>query len=321
LQPDRQTTAFAAVTTSLATQAEPLTLAPSRKRWGEVIINGILTLCALVSVATTLGIVVALFLPAFQFFQEVNFLDYITGTEWAPLFLQANFGVIPLIAGTLSVTFWACLVAIPFGLGAAIFLSEYARPRTRKFLKPALELLAGIPTVVFGYFALTFVTPLLRDLGIHVEIFNALSAGLVMGVMIIPTVASLSEDAMTAVPRDLRDGAYALGSNKLQVSTRIVVPAAVSGIVAAFVLGISRAIGETMIALLAAGQQPNLTFDPRQAVETMAAFIAATGAGDVPTGSLEYKTIFAVGATLFAMTLVVNAVAIRLVRRFREAYE
>jgi phosphate transport system permease protein len=165
------------------------------------------------------------------------------------------------------------------------------------------------------------VTPLLRDLGIHVEIFNALSAGLVMGVMIIPTVASLSEDAMTAVPRDLRDGAYALGSNKLQVSTRVVVPAAVSGIVAAFVLGISRAIGETMIALLAAGQQPNLTFDPRQAVETMAAFIAATGAGDVPTGSLEYKTIFAVGATLFAMTLVVNAVAIRLVRRFREAYE
>jgi phosphate transport system permease protein len=305
----------------LATQAESLTLAPPRKRWGEVIIKGLLALCALVSVATTLGIVVALFLPAFQFFQEVNFLDYITGTEWAPLFLQANFGVLPLIAGTLSVTFWACLVAIPFGLGAAIFLSEYARPRTRKILKPALELLAGIPTVVFGYFALTFVTPLLRDLGIHVEIFNALSAGLVMGVMIIPTVASLSEDAMTAVPRDLRDGAYALGSNKLQVSTRVVVPAAVSGIVAAFVLGISRAIGETMIALLAAGQQPNLTFDPRQAVETMAAFIAATGAGDVPTGSLEYKTIFAVGATLFAMTLVVNAVAIRLVRRFREAYE
>jgi phosphate transport system permease protein len=305
----------------LATQAEPLILAPPRKRWGEAVIKGILALCALVSVATTLGIVVALFLPAFQFFQEVNFGDYITGPEWAPLFLQANFGVLPLVAGTLAVTFWACLVAIPSGLGAAIFLSEYARPRTRKVLKPALELLAGIPTVVFGYFALTFVTPLLRDIGIHVEVFNALSAGLVMGVMIIPTVASLSEDAMTAVPRDLRDGAYALGSNKLQVSTRIVVPAAVSGIVAAFVLGISRAIGETMIALLAAGQQPNLTLDPKQAVETMAAFIAATGAGDVPTGSLEYKTIFAVGATLFVMTLVVNAVAIRLVRRFREAYE
>jgi phosphate transport system permease protein len=290
-------------------------------RWGEAVIKALLALCALVSVATTLGIVVALFLPAFEFFQEVNFVDYITGTEWAPLFLQAKFGVIPLIAGTLSVTFWACLVAIPSGLGAAIFLSEYARPRTRNVLKPALELLAGIPTVVFGYFALTFVTPLLRDIGLQVQVFNALSAGLVMGVMIIPTVASLSEDAMTAVPRDLRDGAYALGSNKLQVSTRIVVPAAVSGIVAAFVLGISRAIGETMIVLLAAGQQPNLTFDPKQAVETMSAFIAATGAGDVPTGSVEYKTIFAVGATLFAMTLAVNAVAIRLVRRFREAYE
>jgi phosphate transport system permease protein len=275
----------------------------------------------MVSVATTVGIVVALFLPAVEFFQQVSFIDYITGTEWAPLFLQKSFGVVPLILGTLVVTSWACLVAIPCGLGAAIFLSEYAGVRTRKTLKPALETLAGIPTVVFGYFALTFVTPLLRDIGIHVDIFNALSAGLVMGVMIIPTVASLSEDAMSAVPSDLRQGAYALGSSKLQVSTRIVVPAAVSGIVAAFVLGILRGIGETMIALLAAGQQPNLSFDPKQAVETMAAFIAATGAGDVPTGSVEYKTIFAVGATLFVMTLIVNAVSIRLVRKYREVYE
>ena len=305
----------------MATRAESLTLAPPRKRWGEVVIQGILALCALVSVATTVGIVVALFVPAFEFFGEVSFVDYITGTEWAPLFLDATFGVLPLVAGTLLVTLWACLVAIPCGLGAAIFLSEYASPRTRKTLKPALETLAGIPTVVFGYFALTFATPLLRDLGIQLDIFNALSAGLVMGVMIIPTVASLSEDAMSAVPRELREGAYALGSTKLQVSTRIVVPAAVSGIVAAFVLGISRGIGETMIALLAAGQQPNFTFDPRVAVETMAAFIAATGAGDVPTGSIEYKTIFAVGATLFVMTLIVNAVSIRLVRKYREVYE
>lgn len=305
----------------MATRAEPLILAPSRKRWGEALIKGLLALCALVSVATTLGIVLALFLPAFEFFQEVNFVDYITGTDWAPLFLQKSFGVLPLVAGTLTVTFWACLVAIPCGLGAAIFLSEYAQPRTRKVLKPALEVLVGVPTVVYGYFALTFVTPLLRDFGIHVDIFNALSAGLVMGVMIIPTVASLSEDAMTAVPADLRQGAYALGSSKLQVSTRIVVPAAVSGIVAAFVLGISRGIGETMIALLAAGQQPNFTFDPQRAVETMAAFIAATGAGDVPTGSIEYKTIFAVGATLFVMTLLVNVISIRLVRKYREAYE
>jgi phosphate transport system permease protein len=305
----------------LASRAEPLTLAPPRKRWGEALVKGLLALCALVSVATTLGIVIALFAPAFDFFQEVSFVDYITGTEWAPLFLQASFGVVPLIVGTLEVTFIACLVAIPCGLGAAIFLSEYARPRTRRTLKPALETLAGIPTVVFGYFALTFVTPLLRDVGIQVDIFNALSAGLVMGVMIIPTVASLSEDAMSAVPGDLRQGAYALGSSKLQVSTRIVVPAAVSGIVAAFVLGISRGIGETMIALLAAGQQPNLSLDPREAVETMAAFIAATGAGDVPTGSLEYKTIFAVGATLFVMTLIVNSISIRLVRKYREVYE
>ena len=305
----------------MATRAESLTLAPPRRRWGEIVIKGLLALCALVSVATTVGIVIALFAPAFEFFQQVSFVDYITGTEWAPLFLQASFGVLPLITGTLLVTFWACLVAIPCGLGAAIFLSEYARPRTRSILKPALETLAGIPTVVFGYFALTFATPLLRDAGINVEVFNALSAGIVMGVMIIPTVASLSEDAMSAVPSELRQGAYALGSTKLQVSTRIVVPAAVSGIVAAFVLGISRGIGETMIALLAAGQLPNLTFDPRVAVETMAAFIAATGAGDVPTGSLEYKTIFAVGATLFVMTLIVNAISIRLVRKYREAYE
>jgi len=177
------------------------------------VIKGVLALCALVSVATTLGIVAALFIPAFEFFQTVNFVDFITGTEWAPLFLQKSFGVVPLIVGTLSVTFWACLVAIPLGLGAAIYLSEYARPRVRKTLKPALELLAGIPTVVYGYFALTFVTPLLRDIGIQVSVFNALAAGLVMGVMILPTVASLSEDAMTAVPGDLRDGAYALGSS------------------------------------------------------------------------------------------------------------
>jgi phosphate transport system permease protein len=305
----------------LATRAESLSLAPPRKRWGEVVVKAALAACALVSVATTVGIVVALFLPAFEFFQEVSFRDYITGTEWAPLFLQQSFGVIPLIVGTISVTLWASLIAIPLGLGAAIFLSEYARPRVRATLKPALELLAGIPTVVYGYFALTWVTPHLKDTGLDVGVFNALSAGLVMGVMIIPTVASLSEDAMSAVPRDLRYGAYALGSSKLQVSTRIVVPAAVSGIVAAFVLGISRAIGETMIVLLAAGQQPNLSFDPREAVETMSAFIAATGAGDVPTGSVEYKTIFAVGATLFVMTLLVNAIAIRLVRKYREVYE
>ena len=284
-------------------------------------VKGVLALCALISVATTVGIVVALFVPAFEFFQEISIVDFLTGTEWAPLFEPAHFGVLQLVSGTLLVTGVAALVALPLGLGAAIYLSEYASDRTRGVLKPALELLAGIPTIVFGYFALTFMTPLLRDLGIEVDVFNTLSAGLVMGVYLIPTVASLSEDAMGAVPRDLRDGAYALGSTKVQVATRIVVPAAVSGIIASFVLGISRAIGETMIVLIAMGQQPNLSFDPREAAEAMTAFIAATGAGDVPTGSLEYKTIFAVGATLFLMTLVMNIVSIRLVRRFREVYE
>jgi phosphate transport system permease protein len=302
-------------------EAAPVRLRASRVRYGELLIKGLLGLCALISVATTVGIIAALFLPAFEFFQDVSIREFLTGTEWAPLFEPALFGVLPLIVGTLSVTFWAVLVAIPLGLGAAIYLSEYATDRTRKVLKPLLEVLAGIPTIVYGYFALTFFTPLLRDLGIEVDIFNALSAGLVMGVMIIPTVASLSEDAMAAVPRDLRYGAFALGSSRMKVATRVVVPAAISGIIAAFVLGISRAVGETMIALVAAGQQPNMSFDPREAVETMAAFIAATGAGDVPTGSLEYKTIFAVGATLFLMTLVLNVVSIRLVARFREVYE
>jgi phosphate transport system permease protein len=296
-------------------------LRATRTRYGELVVKALLALCALISVATTIGIVAALFIPAIEFFGEVSLVDFLTGTEWAPLFEPALFGVVPLVVGTLSVTFWAIVVALPFGLGAAVYLSEYASARTRRLLKPLLEVLAGIPTIVYGYFALTFFTPLLRDLGIQVEIFNALSAGLVMGVMILPTVASLSEDAMSAVPRDLRDGAFALGSTRMQVATRIVVPAAVSGIVAAFVLGISRAVGETMIALVAGGLEPNLTFDPRQAIETMSAFIAATGAGDVPTGSLEYKTIFAVGATLFVMTLILNVISIRLVRRFREAYE
>jgi phosphate transport system permease protein len=293
----------------------------TQRRWGEQAIKGLLALCALVSVATTLGIVVALILPSIDFFREVSIVDFLTGTEWAPLFEPARFGVVPLIVGTLSVTFWAMLVAMPLGLGAAIYLSEYARPRVRKTLKPALEVLAGIPTVVFGYFALLFVTPLLQDVGLDAEVFNALSAALVIGVMLIPTVASLSEDAMTAVPQSLRDGAYGLGANKLQVSTRIVVPAAISGIIASYVLAISRAVGETMIVLLAAGQQPRIDWNPLHAIETMTAFIAATGQGDVPTGSIEYKTIFAVGLTLFVMTFALNIVAIRLVRRFREVYE
>ena len=301
--------------------AQPLRLRAERRRYGEDVVKGVLAACALISVATTVGIVVALLVPSIEFFQAVEPIDFITGTDWAPLFEPARFGVLPLLVGTLVITLWASLVFIPFGLGAAVYLSEYARPELRRVLKPALEVLAGIPTVVFGFFALTFFTPLLRDLGLGVGVFNALSAGLVVGVMLIPTVASISEDAMNAVPQDLRDGAFALGSTRRQVSTRIVVPAAISGIVASFVLAISRAVGETMVVLIAAGQLAQIAFDPREPVETMTAFIGATGIGDVPTGSIEYKTIFAVGLTLFVITLAMNVVAIRLVRRYRQAYE
>ena len=299
--------------------SRPLTRA--RRRWGESAIRMALAGCALVSVITTVGIVIALLVPALEFFREVDPADFLFGTNWAPLFSPAHFGVLPLVGGTMLVTFFACLVALPLGLGVAIYLAEYSSQRVRSVLKPVLEILAGIPTVVFGYFALTMVTPLLRDLGLGVEVFNGLSAGLVMGVMLLPTVASLSEDAMAAVPHALRQGGYALGANRLQVSLRIVVPAALSGIVASFVLAISRAVGETMIVTIAAGLQPTLTFDPRIAVETLTAFIASTAGGDVPTGSIEYKTIFAVGLTLFVATLILNALAIRLVRRYREVYE
>lgn len=284
-----------------------------------------LALCGFLSVATTVAIVLSLAVPTVEFFTEVSARQFLTGREWAPLFADARFGVLPLLTGTLVTTMVAVAVCIPLGLGAATYLSEYARRRSRAILKPVLEILAGIPTVVYGFFALTFVTPLLRDIWFlptdPPAVFNALSAGLVMGIMILPTVASLSEDAMTAVPQSLRDGAYGLGSTKLQVSTRVVVPGALSGIVAAFVLAISRALGETMIVLIAAGGTPNLSFDPTEAMQTMTAFIAAAGIGDQPTGSIGYKTIFAVGSVLFLVTFVLNLISIRLVRRFREAYE
>jgi phosphate transport system permease protein len=308
-------------TQDLTAAPEPIRLRAARRRWGEDVVKGVLALCALISVATTVGIIVALFEPAIDFFREISVVDFLTGTVWAPLFAPSSFGVLPLIAGTLLVSLLAVLVCAPFGLGAAIYMSEYAHARARKTLKPTLEVLAGIPTVVYGYFALTVVAPRLQDIGLEVGTFSALSAALVMGVMLIPTVASISEDAMSAVPRELRDGAYALGSTRMQVATRIIVPAAISGIVASFVLAISRAVGETMIVLIAAGGQPNLTFNPVEAVQTMTAFIGATGQGDTPTGSIEYKTIFAVGATLFVMTFVINLISIRLVRRFREVYE
>ena len=306
------------------TVARPGATALPRKkiRWGEQFVHLILFIAAAISVLTTVGIVLSLVLPALDFFREVSPWDFLTGTQWSPLFLDAQFGAVPLVVGTLMISFWSSLVAFPLGLGVAIYLSEYAAPRATAFLKPILEILAAIPTVVLGYFALTFVTPLLRDqLGVQVDVFNALAASLVLGVMLIPTVATLSEDAMAAVPRDLRDGGYALGADKLQVSTRIVVPAAISGIIAAFVLAFSRAVGETMIVLIAAGQLAQISFDPRETIETITAFIGATGNGDIPTGSIEYKTIFAVGFLLFVMTLIINLISIRLVRKYREVYE
>jgi phosphate transport system permease protein len=287
------------------------------------VIRALLFIAALLSVLTTVGIVFSLSTETIAFFGDVGIGEFITGTEWSPLFSDPKFGVLPLVTGTLLVTAIALVVAIPLGLGTAIYLAEYARPRTRRIVKPMIELLAGIPTIVFGYFALTYFTPTILNglLGLDVPVFNALSAGIVMGFMVLPTVASISEDAMSAVPRSLREGAFGLGANKLQVSLRVVVPAALSGIVAAIVLGVSRAIGETMIVLVAAGQQPNLTFDPRESVETITTFIAATAKGDIASGSTAYKTIFAVGMTLFLMTLLMNAIAIRFVRRYRQVYE
>ena len=305
-------------------QVAPRGLGVARPRWGERIVEGALFLCALLSVAVTVGIVVSLAEPTIEFFGDVGIKEFFTGTEWSPLFKPPSFGVLPLVIGTLITTFCALVMCIPFGLGAAIWLSEYARPRTRAVLKPTLEVLAGIPTVVYGFFALLFVTPLLQDiwpLGDKPEIFNALSAGLVMGIMILPTVASLSEDAMSAVPGGLREGALALGGSRMQVATRVVVPAALSGIVASFVLAVSRAVGETMIVLIAAGGTPSMDLDPTKAHQTMTAFIGAAGIGDQPTGSTGYKTIFAVGSTLFVATFVMNMFSIRLVRKYREVYE
>lgn len=286
-------------------------------------IRVLLFCAAMLSILTTLGILFSLLRETFAFFGEVGVWDFVSGTEWSPLFADPSFGVLPLVTGTLLVTGLALIVAIPLGLGTAIYLAEYAKPRTRRVVKPFIELLAGVPTIVFGYFALTFFTPVILNdlLGMEVPTFNALSAGIIMGFMVLPTVASISEDAMSAVPRSLREGAFGLGANKLQVSLRVVFPAALSGIVAAIVLGVSRAIGETMIVLVAAGQQPNFTGDPRQSVETITTFIAATAKGDIATGSITYKTIFAVGMVLFVMTLLMNTIAIRFVRKYRQVYE
>jgi phosphate ABC transporter permease protein PstC len=285
-----------------------------KARPGETVVRAVLMVSALLSVAITLGIVLALIRPVIDFFREVPFGDFFS--------TEGRYGVLPLVSGTLIVTAIALLVAVPLGLGAAMYLSEYASRRARRVLKPTVELLAGIPSVVYGFFALSFVTPtLLQDiLNLEVSFTNALAAGLVLGVMVIPTIASLAEDALSAVPQAMRQGSLAMGANRMQTTLRVVFPAALSGVAAAIVLGMSRAIGETMIVALAAGAQRNLSVDVREGMQTMTGFIAQTAGGENPVGSTSYNTLFAVGMLLFLITLVLNVISIAIVRRFRQVY-
>ncbi len=294
-----------------------------RRHIEERVVHGILRVAAFISILTTIGIVFVLVQQSIGFFREIPIWEFLTGTKWAPLYKPVSFGVLPLVAGTLLVATIAGLVSLGLGIGAAVFLSEYAPEKVRRVLKPVLEVLAGIPTVVYGYFALLLVTPFLRSIvgTENLPVFNALSAGLVMGIMIMPMVTTLSEDAMTAVPRSLRDAAYALGATRFEVATKVVVPAALSGIVASFILAISRAVGETMIVYLAAGGRPNLTFNPLESIQAMTAFIVSVALGDTPQGTIEYHTIFAVGLLLFVMTLGMNILGRWVVQRFRQRYE
>ena len=291
-----------------------------RVRRLEFVIEWGLFLCALLSIGTTIGIIAVLAVETLAFLREVRITEFLFGTEWTPLFATPRFGVLPLVAGTVLVSLIAMLVALPMGLLSAVYLSEYARPRVRRIVKPVLEVLAGVPTVVYGYFALLFVTPLLQRVIPDLAGSNALGPGIVMGIMILPLVSSLSEDAMRGVPRGLREGSYALGATKMQTSLRVVLPAAFSGITAAFILAVSRAIGETMIVAIAAGQQPRLTMDPRVPIETMTTYIVQISLGDTPHGTIEYRTIFAVGMLLFVGTFVLNVVSAWLRERYREEY-
>ena len=302
--------------------ADAPSLKRARGRYGEKVAYGALVTSAGLTVAVTIGIFVSLLLPALNFFREVGVTEFLFGSRWAPTFADASFGVLPLLTGTFWTTLIGLLIAVPFGLGAAVYLSEYASWRTRRVLKPVLELLAGIPSVVYGYFALYFVAPELLEglLGLELGTFSVLAAGLVLGVMIIPTVASLSEDAMSAVPQALRQGSYALGANKMRTVLRTVIPAAFSGITASIVLALSRAVGETMIVALAAGTRAQIVTSPKEEGQTMTGFIAQTATGESVPGTLGYNTLFAVGLLLFCITLLFNLIAAAVVRRYREAY-
>jgi phosphate transport system permease protein len=287
----------------------------------ERFIELLLKLSALVTVLTTVGIVWVLFSESYSFFKEVSIVEFLTDNQWTPLFANKRFGIMPLVCGTLLTTTIALVVALPTGLTIAIYLSEYAPQKMRNILKPLLELLAAVPSVVYGFFALMVVSPFLKTIFPNISGFNALSAGIVMGIMIIPFVSSLSEDALRAVPKSLRESSYALGSTRLQTSFRVMVPAASSGIVVSVILAFSRAIGETMIVAIAAGQQPRLTFNPLVPIETITAYIVQVSLGDVPHGSLEYKTIFAAGMTLFVFTFILNNISFLVRKKFREEYE
>lgn len=291
------------------------------KRWNEKIIEKVLAFCALVTLLTTIGIILILLVEAIGFFSEVSVIDFITGTEWTPLFAQKSYGILPLLSGTFLTTIVAVSVALPVGLIIAIYLSEYASRKIRKILKPLLEVLAVVPTVVYGFFALMIVTPFLKTFIPNLSGFNALSPGIVMGIMIIPFVSSLSEDALSAVPNSLRQASFGMGSTRLQTAFRVMVPAASSGIVVSVILAVARAIGETMIVTIAAGQQPRLTFDPTVPIETITAYIVQVSKGDVPHGTLEYQTIFAAGITLFIFTFILNTVSYWIRNRYTQKYE
>ena len=301
--------------------APEIRLTRARGRPLEKVLRWLFFACAAISVLTTLAVVGVLSVETFYFFQQVPASDFLFGTRWTPLLEPKSYGILPLLFGTTLIVIGAAIVALPVGLACAIYLSEYAGNRTRDLVKPILEILAGIPTIVYGFFAITFVTPILRTLIPSTEVFNAASAGIVVGIMVLPMVASLCDDALRAVPNALRDGAYSLGATSFEVTARIVVPASLSGIFAAFVLAISRAIGETMAVTLAAGATPNLTLNPLESIQTMTAYIVQVSLGDTPAGTLSYQTLFAVGAVLFAMTLVLNLIANAIMNRYRDVYE
>jgi phosphate transport system permease protein len=290
-------------------------------RTEEKIIEVIMMCCSFVTILTTLGIILVLLLDSVRFFSEVSLVDFLTDTQWTPLFSDKHFGILPLLSGTLLTTFIAILVAVPLGLVIAVYLNEYASTRFTTIVKPILEVLAAVPTVVYGFFALQFVTPLLQQLIPGLRGFNALSPGLVMGIMIIPYITSLSEDALRAVPRALREASYGMGATKFQTAFRVMIPAASSGIMVSIILAISRALGETMIVAIAAGQEPNLTFNPKESVETITTYIVQVSMGDVPQDSLEYRTIFAAGLTLFVFTFILNNVSFWIRKKYENRYE